>query len=181
MDDEMIETSPANNFAADSESDYQAETTIDYAKTQPLNADDLKGFNILPIGDAAAGESPVEEADENQEFTAETTEEPFKRAEAATFDEEARKLEDNPTYEETVTEETPENISETEPQIDYYLPVAEEKFEKELTDAETLEPEVSYSTEEPRTPDFSQASAAESIETEEFEETNTRKFPRPSI
>ena len=162
MDDEMIETSPANGFTGDSESDYQAESTIDYAKTQPLNADDLKGFNIIPIGDAAAGETQEEEA------IAETTEETVERAEAATFDEEARKLEDTPTYEEPATEA--ENISETEPQIDYYLPVAEEKFEKELTDAETLEPEISYSTEEPRTPDFSQAPAEESSETIEVEE-----------
>jgi CheY-like chemotaxis protein len=171
MDDEMIETSSASGFASDSESDYQTEAgTIDYAKTQPLNADDLKGFNIVPIGDYSAEE--IREADENQEGVAETTEEPSERAEAATFDEEARKLEDNPTYEEPVTEETPENISETEPQIDYYLPVQEEEtFEKELTDAETLEPEVSYSTEEPRTPDFSQASSEESNETEEVEET----------
>jgi CheY-like chemotaxis protein len=171
MDDEMIETSPANGFAADSESDYQAESTIDYAKTQPLNADDLKGFNIIPIGDAPSEET--QNTDENQDAFAETTEMPYERAEAATFDEEARKLQDNPTYEEPVTEETAENISETEPQIDYYLPVEEEKeeFEKELTDAETLEPEVSFSTEEPRTPDFSQAPAEESNETVEVEES----------
>lgn len=179
MDDDMIETSPANSFVAGAESDYQAEAggAIDYAKTQPLNADDLKGFNILPIGDQTAEETQEkreEESVENQEAVAETTEETVERAEAATFDEEARKLEDNPTYEEPAAQIEADNISETEPQIDYYLPVAEEKFEKELTDAETLEPEVSYSTEDPRTPDFSQAPAEESdaaIEVEEASET----------
>ena len=170
MDDEMIETSPANGFAAGTESDYQAESTIDYAKTQPLNADDLKGFNIVPMGDYSAEET--QEADENQESTAETTEETTERAEPATFEEEAEKLSDTPNYEEPEAEETADNISETEPQIDYYLPVAEEKFEKELTDAETLEPEVSYSAEEPRTPDFSQAPAEESNEIVETEDAN---------
>jgi CheY-like chemotaxis protein len=173
MDDEMIETTPANGFVSNSESDFQAETSIDYAKTQPLNSEDLKGFDIVQTGDASAGETPENAADENQYAIAETTEEPFERAEAATFDEEARKLQDTPGYDEPEAEEASENTSETEPQIDYYLPVAEEEeFEKELTDAETLAPEVSYSAEEERTPDFSQAPADESSETAEVEETN---------
>jgi CheY-like chemotaxis protein len=157
MDDEMIETSAANEYVSGSESAHQAETTIDHAKTQPLNSEDLKGFDIV------SGEST-----EHETSTAETSEETTQRAEPATFDEEARKLEERPYYEERETEEEPENVSETEPQVDYYLPT-EGEFEKQVTDAETLEPEISYSTEQPREADFSEAPAEETGEAEEFE------------
>jgi len=151
MDDEMIEASSANEYVSGTESPHQAETAIDYAKTQPLNAEDLKGFDIV-TGKTA----------EQETVAAETSEEPTQRAEPATFDEEARKLQEYPTYEETA-EERPE-ISETEPQIDYYLPT-EEGFEKEVSDAETLEPEISYSPEQPREADFSEAPVEEAGET----------------
>jgi DNA-binding response OmpR family regulator len=153
MDDEMIETSSVNEYVSGSELPYQAETAIDYAKTQPLNAEDLKGFDIV------SGEISQQET-----ATAETSDETTQRAEPATFEEEARKLADNTHYEET-TEERPE-ISETEPQVDYYLPQGEGEFEKQVTDAETLEPEVYYSPEqEPREADFSEAPAEETDET----------------
>ena len=162
MDDEMIETSPANDYISDSE--YQSDTTeTDYAKTQPLNAEDLKGFHIIP------GTAAEPEPDAAGEAAAERTEETSERAEAASFDEEARKLGDG--YEETGQEENREVISETEPEIDYYLPAGDEEenrevFEEQVSDAETLEPEVSYATEEPREADFSQAPAEESSDAE---------------
>jgi CheY-like chemotaxis protein len=170
MDDEMIEASPVNDYLSGASSEYQRETTIDYAKTQPLNAEDLKGFNIAQTGDytgqvtsnEAAYEAPV----------AETTGGISGRAEPASFDEEARKLGED--YDESPNV-SPENLSETEPQIDYYLPTGdEEEFEKELTDAETLEPDVSYTTAEPREADFSEA-AEETAETsfDDSEETET--------
>ncbi len=160
MDDEMIETSAANDFVSEPEPAYQAESTIDFAKTQPLNADDWKGFNILPVGDLAEVETA-----ENQEPVAETAEVMPERAEPATFEEEARQFEETIPYGDFTLEEKPENVSQSEPQIDYYLP-AEEEFEKELTDAETLEPEVSYSTEAPRTAYFSEATVEETDEIE---------------
>jgi len=172
MDDEMIETSPANDFVSESEPSEQAESTIDYAKTQPLNAEDLKGFNIVPVGDVAE-----EETDENQEPVEETEEVKPERAEPATFEEEARQFEETIPYGEFIpeeeSEEEPKNISESEPEIDYYLPTETEEFEKELTDAETLEPEVSYSTEEPRTAYFSEATVEEPDETEPAIEEST--------
>ncbi len=181
MDDEMIETSPANDFVSESEPAYQAESTIDYAKTQPLNAEDLKGFNIVPVGDFAE-----EETAENQEPIEEAEEVKPERAEPATFEEEARQFEETIPYGEFIPQEEPqeepkeepENVSQSEPQIDYYLP-AEEEFEKELTDAETLEPEVSYSTEEPRTAYFSEATVEESTETVETDETETSFVEEP--
>lgn len=168
MDDEMIETSPANDSAAESETPvYQAETTIDYAKTQPLNADDLKGFALVSNEDA-----------EREKSFAETPEE---RGAPPSFDEEARKLGvinepyeneqeeeyPQPIYQAEIEEEKPQ-ISETEPTADYYLPPREE-FEKEISDAETLEPEVSYAPAEDRTANFSEA-ADEETEVKEVEE-----------
>jgi len=180
MDDEMIETSPANDYISDSGN--QAETTIDYGKTQPLNAEDLKGFSIISSGST---EQEAPESFESREESTQTSEAVPPRAEAASFDEEARKLGGNQTYEEGATQERREVISETEPEIDYYLPDREEEsrgeFEKEVSDAETLEPEVSYSPESPRTADFSEATveetsgdepvAEEAGKTEETEET----------
>lgn len=179
MDDEMIETSPANDFVSESEPSEQAESTIDYAKTQPLNAEDLKGFNIVPVGDVA--EEETQETTENQELAEETAEVKPERAEPATFEEEARQFEETIPYGEYIPEEEaeeeleeePQNISESEPQIDYYLPTEKEEFEKELTDAETLEPEVSYSSEEPRTAYFSEATVEEADETESAIEEST--------
>ncbi len=166
MDDEMIETSPANDYVSASSSDYQAASLIDYSKTQPLNAEDLKDININADENTAR---ETQETVENQELAAETPE----RAEPATFDEEARKLDEYSTYDEPETEENPPVISETEPQIDYYLPTGEEEFEKQISDADTLEPEVSYSTQQPREADFSQTETVDETETavEEISET----------
>lgn len=150
MDDEMIETAAATDYISGAET----ESPVDYGKTQQLTAEDLRSFEM------SGGETS-----EYQESGAETSE----RAEPASFDEEARKLEYSETAGEAVSEERPE-ISETEPQIDYYLPQGEEEIEKEITDAETLAPEVSYEPEEPREADFSQAETAG--ETEETIETS---------
>jgi DNA-binding response OmpR family regulator len=170
MDDEMIETSPANDYVSGSE--YQADTAIDYAKTQPLNDEDLKGFTIIP-GETAAQETP--QTFENEPAVEEMTAEIPERAEAASFDEEARKLGETPYYEEPAAEEEPGVISETEPEIDYYLPTGDEEerpeeFEKEISDAETLAPEISYAPEESREADFSEAPEEEPAEPV-FEET----------
>lgn len=178
MDDEMIEASPANDYLSDSDSVYQRETTIDYAKTQPLNAEDLKGFEMVSSENAEQPQSS--ETFEVQPLVSEQQAEPIERSEPASFDEEARKLDQTEDYEnlesypEPQNEEVPQsdestesaestenteesdNIFETEPQIDYYLP-NEPEFEKELTDAETLAPEVSFEPEAPREADFSQA------------------------
>jgi DNA-binding response OmpR family regulator len=148
MDDEMIEMSPATEYVSDSGS--QNETPLDYGKTQPLNADELKSFDI-------AGRENNE-----QEPPPETS----KRAEPATFAEEALKLDEN-DYEEA--EENAPVVSETEPQIDYYLP-GEPEFDARVSDAETLEPEVSYENETPRTPDFSQAPDENQAESESLTE-----------
>jgi DNA-binding response OmpR family regulator len=174
MDDEMIETSPANDYLSDADSGYQADTTtIDYAKTQPLNAEDLKGFDIVQ-GTTAEPEAP--ESFEYEEAVTEKTESAPERAEAASFDEEARKLSEPPAYEDTEAEEKRQVVSETEPEIDYYLPDGEEEnregFEREVSDAETLEPEVSYQDEQPRTADFSEAPVEESGETEIAEQAS---------
>ena len=161
MDDEMIETSPANEYL----SDDRSETSIDFEQTLPLNEEELKGYNIVS-GTIAEQESP-QPAEDREGATETWTDEP-ERAEAASFEEEARKLGVFPAYQET--EKTSEVVSETEPEIDYYLPEGDEEsapaeeFEKELTDAETLAPEISYENEPPRTPDFSQASADETAE-----------------
>lgn len=172
MDDEMIKASPANDYISGSDSAYQGETTIDYAKTQPLNAGDLKGFDL--ISGEYTGQQQPSESDEIQEPVTESREEPEERSEPASFDEEARKLDQTERYEATQsydeypapqTDEEPENLSETEPQVDYYLP-SEPEFEKELSDAETLAPEVSYEAEEPREADFSQATLEDENETE---------------
>jgi CheY-like chemotaxis protein len=199
MDDEMIETSPAGGYVSGSiaeEEDQPSETTPDYAQTQPLNAEDLQSFSSVPGGYAAP-----EEAVADRETYSEPAEEIPERAAAATFDEEARKLGGNQTYEQSEKEEKPEVISETEPQIDYYLPVGEEEtggeFEKEMTDAETLAPEVSYSPEAPRSADFSQAETVEaapetepeveeSRETEEtpsaiVDENEAAEFDKPEV
>lgn len=170
MDDEMIETSPANHYVSASSSDYQAASLIDYSKTQPLNAEDLKDININADENTAR---ETQETVENQELAAETPE----RAEPATFDEEARKLDEYSTYDEPETEENPPVISETEPQIDYYLPTGEEEFEKQISDADTLEPEVSYSTQQPREADFSQTETVDETETAVEEISETEEAP----
>jgi DNA-binding response OmpR family regulator/site-specific DNA-cytosine methylase len=173
MDDEMIETSPASGYASESDSGYQAETSVDYAKTQPLNSEDLKGFSIVP-GTSAAQETGDafenrEAADENREAYTEAAEEAPGRAEPATFDEEARKLGGNQAYADSERREDSDTISENEPQIDYYLPAGDEdnkqEFEKEVTDAETLAPEVSYTSEQPREADLSQAEIVDESDT----------------
>ncbi len=169
MDDEMIETSPANDYVSASTSDYQAETPLDHSQTQPLTADDLKGFNIVGAENAETHANAVE----NQEFAAETPE----RAEPATFDEEARKLEEYSTYEAPEAEENSPVISETEPQIDYYLPTGDDEFEKEISDAETLAPEVSYSPEQPREADFSQTETVGETETAVEETSEAEETP----
>jgi DNA-binding response OmpR family regulator len=188
MDDEMIEASPANDYVSDSDSVYQRETTIDYAKTQPLNAEDLKGFEVISGG--STEQPQASETFEVQQPLNERREEFNERAEPASFDEEARKLNqtedynDLESYPESQNEETAqadeapesaessydaeesENISETEPQIDYYLP-SEPEFEKEITDAETLAPDVSYEPDGPREADFSQAETEDETTTEQ--------------
>lgn len=176
MDDEMIETSPANDYVSGTDSVYQGETTIDYAKTQPLNAEDLKGFDLV-----SGEQHQPAETYEIQEPVTERREVAEERSEPASFDEEARKLNQTEEYEAPQnvadyvapqtsdeypapqTDEEPENISETEPQVDYYLP-NEPEFEKEISDAETLAPEVSYEAEEPREADFSQATVEDEDE-----------------
>ncbi len=195
MDDEMIETSPANDYVSGSDSVYQAETTIDYAKTQPLNAEDLKGFEMISGGNAEQQQSS--ENYEVQPPITERSDEPDERSEPASFDEEARKLDQTEDYEapqsyrESQNDETPqnsetpksdeepENISETEPQIDYYLP-NEPEFEKELSDAETLAPEVSYEAEQPREANFSQATIEAEDETAPEAEVTSEKAETPS-
>jgi len=194
MDDEMIETSPANDYLDDSNTGYQRETTIDYAKTQPLNAEDLKGFNIVANGEAQIRSAYQSEESTAQEETA-AEETITENSEPPSFDEEARKMgfstsgedsydrndysfhetDDLSEYgssDESNEEESEpaqfDNLSETEPQIDYALPVEEIREEQEITDAETLEPEVSYETESPREAVFSQAS--EETETEVIDE-----------
>ena len=171
MDDEMIEASPANDYISAAEAAYRADT--DFGKTQPLNAEDLKGFDTVP---RTSTEQEAPASSENRETETEENEQtPPARAEAASFDEEARKLGYFPAYQ---PDDRPE-ISETEPEIDYYLPEGGEEdykegeFEKELTDAETLEPEVSYAPEEPREADFSQATVEETAETAETETAET--------
>jgi DNA-binding response OmpR family regulator len=157
MDDEMIEASSVNDYTADSGSGHQAETGIDYQKTQPLNAEDLKSFDIVSD---ESGQTESARPFENVEPIRETYEQPAQTTSAPpSFDEEARKMGFIPQSYAESSEDRPE-ISETEPEIDYYLP-KEPEFDKELTDSETLEPEVSYEQEGPRTPDFSQATDEE--------------------
>ena len=178
MDDEMIETSPANDYLAASESAYQPDT--DFGKTQPLSSDDLKGFDILP---AASAEQEQGASFETVEPIAGRTEEAQpERAEAASFDEEARKLSYNSPYDEQPeTEQREELISETEPEIDYYLPEGgdenREEFEPQLTDAETLAPDIAYTPEEPREADFSQSPVEETGESAEEAVSQTANAP----
>lgn len=200
MDDEMIETSPANDYLSDADSVYQRETTIDYAKTQPLNSEDLKGFNIVSNeeqsvasgyqNEDAAQVLPVEQEAEETPFEDETSTETAPEAsEPPSFDEEARKMgfyEDEPearpvysfretndfsdyssfdeTADEKIEEPVVDNFSENEPQIDYALPVEEPAIEKEITEAETLEPEISYEPESPREAVYSQATEEDETE-----------------
>ncbi|HEY8558796.1 MAG TPA: response regulator [Pyrinomonadaceae bacterium] len=158
MDDEMIEASGADEYFSDA-GVREPEKSIDYGKTSPLNAADLKGFDIVERERELRPESAAD-----QEAAASP------RAEAASFEEEARKLGDYTPYEEAENES--EVVSGTEPELDYYLPAGErgnagrEEFDKEITDAETLAPEISYENEPPRTPDFAQAPAEESGEAE---------------
>ena len=173
MDDEMIETTPATEYMPVSELESQTETPDDYGKTQPLNADELQSFGMA--AGVTAEQETRGEAFEEPEQVAET---PEYRSEPASFDEEARKLGGSHTYEEA-TEERPE-ISETEPQIDYYLPVEGEEFEKEISDAETLEPEVSYAPAESREADLSQAETVGETDAEETSETREEIY-EPSL
>ena len=182
MDDEMIEASPANDYLAASQSAYQPDT--DFGKTQPLSSEDLKGFDIVPGTSTAEQPPPQEESStsfETIEPIAEKTEEaPPERAEAASFDEEARKLGYVSPYDERGAEEREEVISETEPEIDYYLPEGdetEEQFEAQVTDAETLEPEIDYAPDAPREADFSQATAAEDAGETETQASETVEAP----
>lgn len=165
MDDEMIETSPANEYLSASEAAYRADT--DFGKTQPLNAEDLKGFDIVPV--------PSSEQEAASSY--ETIEPVAPRAEAASFDEEARKL----GYDQPEEQENREVISETEPEIDYYLPEGGEderqEFEPQVTDAETLEPEIAYTPEEPREADFSQSPVEDESDATTLESIDTAEAP----
>lgn len=197
MDDEMIETSAANDFSADAGAVYQRETTIDYAKTQPLSADDLRGLSSTAETETTS-ETSDEVAAANDETPSEqafTADEPiedassaFQYSEAPSFEEEARKLRvyddeegsenlsQYSAYRETADEERRDNISETEPQTDYYLET-EPQFDKEITDAETLAPEVSYEPEPPREADFSQAETDTEDSSDEEEAAPAEETP----
>jgi CheY-like chemotaxis protein len=150
MDDEMIETSPANEFTTAASFETPAETTIDYAKTQPLSADDLKGFSIVPpTGEVEP--APQENAEE-QEIAGENFED---ESPAFEINREETVVE-APFNEESVSSEyfAPETESEktSEPTLQYYAPVEEEPAG--LPEVELAEPEAAeQSTFEPETPE----------------------------
>lgn len=154
MDDEMIETSPANDFVSESNSDYQAETTIDYAKTQPLNADDLKGFSIVSdtetaeeeteeaLQDSVEEQESVEEMPESEVETSEIAEQETGFIEPETF-EDSETTEDSETFENGEFEDDEskiESVSETE--LNYYSPTVEENTETETSDSQSEEENV---------------------------------------
>lgn len=100
FDDEMIETSPASSYGAEPVADYQAETSIDYAKTQPLNAADLKGFSLVGDRDDDAPAAPEDSAEsDSYEIDAD--------AEAGLYD-----YDTTPAAQET-TAEVADEVSET--------------------------------------------------------------------
>ena len=134
MDDEMIETSAVNNFAAESE-------MPDYSKTQPLSADDWKGFSLVPNDETA---EKLPETTENREDYSELRQPP------ATFDEEAKKLE-YPSDKENYTEKEPEIESHSEsklaPENDYYAPVIEKSENVQSFEPQNVETEENFSNE----------------------------------
>lgn len=165
MDDEMIETSPANAFTAGQEFETPAETTVDYAKTQPLSADDLKGFSIVPV---AAGFEPDASLPETA-AEPEAVEENF--ADAETTSETAK--------EETAVEEE-ETIAE-EPELDYYAPIDGETRETAPSESETAEPETSEQTTiEPETAESETADFSGAAATEDLSETATAADEEPA-
>ncbi len=169
MDDEMIETSPVNAFVSGASSGSQIETTADYAKTQPLNAEDLKGFSIISANEDV--EQELEEA--SQDTEPETVEEGFEDSETTSATTEAETAVEEPFVEETetpeefVSEEESEKVTDSEPELDYYAPITEEaeSSEPESAETETIESESEVSEET----ETSAVDESESQDTEESE------------
>ncbi len=158
MDDEMIETSQANNFVSEPDLDLQPEATADYAKTQPLSTEDLKGFPIFAPNEEVAPES----APSSQETEPETVEETFVEAETTSQIAEPETVVEEPeTSEDVLTESKIETEAVSEPEIDYYAPITEES---EIAKVETSESQIAEKeTTESVTPEISES---ENFETE---------------
>ncbi|MBS1792930.1 MAG: response regulator [Acidobacteria bacterium] len=181
MDDEMIETSPASDYVPAAETHYQAETTIDYAKTQPLSAEDLKGFNIVSTPDEVHPSTAAPVAFDAPEPTAETEDaateapsafEPETAAESAVATTTAPPFE---SFEEPVADEAPAAGFVDEPASEAAAPFAGESFE-EPEAAETpavAEAEFSPAAESP-------AETVSETTSESYYSTVTGEFSRPT-
>jgi CheY-like chemotaxis protein len=144
MDDEMIETSPAHNFDSESNQIFPTETTTDSSKTQPLSAEDWKGFDIV-----------TNDEDDAQAFketaqTDETVEEKSEEIEAAEMPETEMPVEESNVVDSESSEESesePEKASYSEP--DYYSPADDENLRAEPENFEAPETEIEEKTGSP--------------------------------
>ena len=183
MDDEMIETSQANNFVSGPDLDSQPEATADYAKTQPLSPEDLKSFSILTPNEEIVPESvqsSQETEPETSEETFEDAESNFQIAEPETFGQEPF-AEEPKTSEDAVTEPESETEPVSEPELDYYAPVAKESeiaesetsesVAQETSESEKLETEITDVTDESDTENLSDPKSADESEDKVSEES----------
>ncbi len=148
-DDQMIETSQANDVISEPDLYLQPEATADYAKTQPLSSEDLKGFPIF-----ATDEDAVPESDRSSRET------------------------EPETFEDAGAESENETEAVSEPELDYYAPVVEESeiseaetlesVTPEISESETLETETTDPANQTETTDVTDESDAESADESEF-------------
>ena len=144
MDDEMIETTPANKFASEPNQIFPSEPSNDLAQTQPLSADDWKGFDIV-----APEESETQTAEESVQ-TDEIAEEQPEEIESAETSETELPIEESNVIDSESSEESeiePEETTLSEPE--YYSPADEESFRAEPEKFENSEAEIAEIAEPP--------------------------------
>lgn len=125
MDDEMIETSPASGFASGFDSVPQNDTTIDYAKTQPLSADDLVRFTEISETNENAPEQEAEDTGDVNDVGVTSEMSAVTEVAAPSGDDETSAIESTESVDTAETAET------ADAELNYYSP--ESKLDDQVT------------------------------------------------